>query len=168
MKKTPQGFSLIEILVYVGISSIIILAVSVFFLWILRSNARVKAESDVQDNLRRSMGIMLSEIREAKSVYTPTSLFQNDSGQLSLETTKYFLLGEDVSYIDFYFCQNRLCLKKEGLDPIFLTSDKVTVKKIEFFQIAGTSTAPSIQIVLEMSSFQYSASLISSASIRSH
>lgn len=139
-----------EILVYISVLTIVIFVASSFFLWISKSNAKTKATRETLDNARRAMEIMTYEIREAKSIYTPTSIFSTSSGQISLETKKYLPEGETFSYIDFYLCESRLCLKKEGMNPIALTSDRVEIKNLEFNQIATTSTFPSIQINLKV------------------
>lgn len=120
------------------------------------------------------MEIMTHEIKEAKGIYSPTSIFSNANGQLSLETTNYLPAGENTSYIDFYLCQERLCLKKEGQDPIAITSDKVEFESLTFLQVATTSTAPSIQINIKANykspspkpEYQFSTNTTSSASLR--
>ena len=73
------GFTLTEVLVYVAVLSIIISAVSGFLIWTVRSNTKAKVMRETQDNARRAMEIMTYEIKEAKSVYTPTTT----SNQLS-------------------------------------------------------------------------------------
>lgn len=93
---------------------------------------------------------MSNEIKEAKSIYFPTSVFDSHPGQLSLETIKYLPEGEIKTYIDFYLCGTQLCLKKESQDPIALTSDRVKISNLIFSQIATTSTIPSIQINLKI------------------
>ncbi|MFQ6049562.1 MAG: PilW family protein [Candidatus Paceibacterales bacterium] len=171
-----KGFTLMEILVYIGILAIIVLAASSFFLWISRSNTKAKVTRETLDNARRAMEIITYEIKEAEGIYTPTSAFSTSTGQLSLETTKYLLRGEDTTYIDFYLCQKRLCLKKEGQNPIAFTSDRVEIKNLEFSQIATTSTIPSVQINLRVDyktpaakpEYQASINTTSTASLRSY
>ncbi len=83
---------------------------------------------------------------------------------------------ENTSYVDFYLCEKRLCLKKEGQDPVALTSDKVEINHLQFFQIATTSTTPSIQISLGVDykapgnkpEYQASINTTSTASLRSY
>jgi len=170
-----KGFTLIEMLIYIAVLSIIILAVSSFFLWTVRSNTKAKAMRETQDNARRIMEIMTSEIKEAKNIYTPTSIFDSHPGQLSLETTKYLPEGETKSYIDFYLCEERLCLKKESQNPITLTSDQVKVSNLVFTQIVS-GEIPSIQIDLRIDfkdttgrpEYQASVNLKSTASLRSY
>ena len=158
-------------LVYVAVLAIIVLAVSSFFLWTTRSNTKTRAMREALDNSRRAMEIMSSEIKEAKSIYAPTTT----STQLSLETTKYLPAGEETTYIDFYLCGTQLCLKKESQNPIALTSDRVEVNNLIFSQII-TGGNPSVQIDLGINfknpqnrpEYQASVNLKSTASLRSY
>lgn len=144
--KKSAGFTLMEILVYIAVLAVIISIVFSFFLWASYSSNKTKASKEVLNSSRRAMEIMSFEIKGAKSIYTPTS----GMAQLSLETGRYLPEGENSSYIDFYLCDGRLCLKKEDQDPVAFTSDKVEVKNLEFILISATSTAPSIQISLKI------------------
>ena len=164
-----KGFTLMEVLVYVAVLTIIILAVSSFFLWAIRSNTKTKALRETLDNTRRVMEIMTYEIKEAKSIYTPTTT----STQLSLETTHYSPEGEKTSYIDFYLCDTQLCLKKESQDPITLTSDSVEINNLLFRRIVS-GESPSIQIDLTINyknpqgrpEYQASVNLVSTVALR--
>jgi len=166
-----KGFTLMEILVYIGILGIIIVATTSFLIWSSQTNIKVKVMRETLDNARRAMEIMGYEIREAKSIYTPTT----SSNQLSLETVHYLPEGEKTTYIDFYLCNSRLCLKKESQDPISLTSDRVEVENLAFTQII-TGDIPSIQINLKVSyknpsnrpEYQASVELKSTSSLRSY
>jgi len=167
-----KSFTLIEILVYIAVLAIITVAISSFFLWFIHSNTKARAIRETLDNTRRAVEIMTYEIKEAKSIYTPTTT----STQLSLETTKYLPEEEKTTYIDFYLCGTRLCLKKESQTPVALTSDRVVVNNLEFLEITTTSTAPSIQINLKIDyknptgrpEYQASVNLTSTAALRSY
>lgn len=159
-----KSFTLIEILIYIAVLAIIVSVVSSFFLWVIRANTKTKAMREVLDNTRRAMEIMTYEIKEAESIYTPTTT----SNQLSLETTHYLPEGEKTTYLDFYLCGVQLCLKKESQNPVILTSDKVEVSNLVFSQIV-TSGIPSIQINLQIDyKNQASITLTSTASLRSY
>lgn len=166
--KTRKGFTLMEILVYMAVLVIIVLAVSTFLIWATRSNSKAQAIGETSDNARRAMEAMLYEIREAKSIYLPTF----SSNQLSLETSHYSASGESSSYIDFYLCGTSLCFKKESANPFALTSDRVEVNNLQFIQVATSS----IQINLGINfknpqnrpEYQASINLISTASLRSY
>lgn len=141
-----KSFTIIELLVYIAVLVVITTAVSGFIIWSINSNSKAKVMRQVLNNSRRAVEIITSEIKEATEIYTPTTTFSSHPGQLSLKTLKYLPTGEQVTYIDFYLCEDWLCLKKESQDPIVLTSDKVKVTNLVFQQVA--SNPPSIQIDL--------------------
>lgn len=166
-----KGFTLIEMLVYVAVLAILTLAISSFVLWTIRSNTKAKVMRETLDNARRAMEIMTYEIKEAESIYTPIAT----SSQISLETIKYLPNGETTTYIDFYLCDTRLCLKKESQDPIALTSERVEVNNLIFSQFV-TASSSSVQINLGVNyknpadrpEYQASVDLTSTVSLRSY
>lgn len=144
--KISRGFTLTEVVVYTAIVLIIFLVLSSFVYWTVRIQNKVRAMREVSTNAERVLTYIANEIKEAKSVYTPTSNFDISPGQLSLETTKYLPAGETNTYIDFYQCDNQICMKKEGQNPIALSPDNLEVTHLEFHQVATTANAPSIQV----------------------
>jgi len=173
LKKNLGGFTLLEILVYIAVLVIVIMVISSFVVWAIKANAKTKVMRETLDNARRAMEIMVYETREAGDIYTPTSVFGSHPGQLSLETIEYSPEGENSTYIDFYICDNRLCLKKESQAPIALTSERVEIQKLIFERVV-TDQIPSVQIDLEIiykdstgkPEYQSSINLKSSASLR--
>lgn len=173
---TQKSFTLMEILLYIVVLSILITVISSFLIWSIQYNTKLKVMRETLDNARRAMGIMTYEIKEAKSIYTPTSIFDVNPGQLSLETKRYLPTGEETSFSDFYLCGSQLCFKKESQNPIPITSEKVEVKNLFFSQIMTTSAIPSVQITLEVDyknpdnkpEYRASVNLISTASLRNY
>ncbi len=170
-----KGFTLLEVLIYIGVLGIIVVAVSSYFLWSIQTSTKIKVIGEALDNTRRAMEIMVYEVREAESIYTETSIFNSHPGQISLETQKYLPPDENKTYIDFYLSEGKLCLKKESQDPICLTSERVEVKNLVFSQIISGNT-PSIQIDLRVdyknptgrSEYQAQVNLRNVASLRSY
>jgi len=182
-----NSFTLIEILIYIGVLGIILVAIFSLLIVSYRSSIKAKAMRETLEDARRAMDIMVREIKEAKSVYTPTTKSINnptvdcdpvtdDYCQLSLETINYLPSGEENTYIDFFPCDSSLCLKKEN-DPILvaITKENVELNKLIFTRIvSGGST--SIQIVLGMKynnpsnrpEYQAIVNLTSTASLRSY
>lgn len=170
-KAFQKSFTLVEILVYIGVFFLIIVIIVSFVLWLVRSNAKIKVTREVLNSAQRAMEIMTYEIMGAKSIYMPTTNFN----QLSLETTKYLPNGEEATYIDFYLCDARLCLKKESQDPIFLTSENVEVNNLVFTKIlSGDAFSVQINLTIDYKNpagrqeYQASINLVSSASLRSY
>jgi type II secretory pathway pseudopilin PulG len=171
---TEKCFTMVEILVYISVLSIVVITIISFLIWSTQSNTKLRVMREVLDNTKRAMEIMTYEIREAKSIYTPTTIFDTNLGQLSLETKKYLPTEEETSFIDFYLCGTRLCLKKESQNPIPLTSDKVEVKDLIFSQITTGNNVSAIQINLKIdyknpnnrSEYSASVNVTSAASLR--
>jgi len=170
MKKRSQtGTSLIEILVYIGVFSLIVVVIVSFVFWLIRSNIKSKVMIETLNNSKRVMELISQEIKEADSIYVPTTT----SNQLSLKTKKYLPLGEEVSFIDFYLCGTRICLKKESQDPIFLTSENIEITNLIFTQIVS-GKSPNIRIELSVNyknpynrpEYRASIDLTSSVSLR--
>lgn len=141
-----KGFTLVEILVYIGIFFIVITIIISFVFWLVRSNTKLKVMRETLDNANMVMEIITYEMKGAKSIYTPTT----NSSQLSLETTNYLPEGEETTYIDFYICDFALCLKKESQDPVVLTSNSVEITKLVFTRIVS-GQADSVRIDLSVS-----------------
>ena len=173
--KMTRGFTLVEVLVYISILVIVVVVISAFLIWAIKTNAKAQVMRETLDNSRRAMEIMVYEIKEAENIYNPTTAFDSHPGQLSLITKKHLPTGESLTYIDFYVFDDRLCLKKESQDPICLTSDRVEVKNLVFSQII-TNQIPSVQIDLQVdykdttgrAEYQASVNLRSVASLRSY
>lgn len=135
-----KGFTLIEMLVYIAILIIIAFVLTAFIFWTISSNTKIKVKHEVLDNTRRAMEIMTYEVKEAKSVYTPTSVFGLSPGQLSLETTHNLPNEEKTTYLDFYLCNQQICLKRENNEPIAITSDKTIIDNLVFSRVLASST----------------------------
>lgn len=175
LQKKLGGFTLVEVLVYIATLVIIVVAISSFLLWAIRANTKAQVMRETLDNARRAIEIMVYEIKEAEDIYTATSTLGSHPGQISLKTKKYLPAGESSTYMDFYICDNRLCLKKESQEPIFLTSEDVEVTNLVFDQII-TDQIPSIQIDLKVDyknitgrpEYRASVNLKSAASLRQY
>ena len=169
-----KGFTLLELLIYIAVIALIITAVSAMLLWGVRSRAKAKVMDEVTRQADSAMTIMLREIREAGSVYTPTSILGSHPGQLSLQTAKYVPPGEILGYIDFFLCGTRLCLKKEAQDPVALTSENVVVDNLVFSSVGGSANPSAVRVVISLRynspaqqpAYRASVNLQSGASIR--
>jgi len=149
--KQNNGFSLIELLLYVAIVCIIVSAIVGFGSWAIQLGTRTKVNSEVTNNTRLALDTMTYEIKKSHSVYTPTSIFNANPGQLSLEQLNA-TTTESSSFIDFFICDQALCLKREGASAIAITNSKVRVTNLTFKQLSNSSSSPSIQIIMSVSS----------------
>lgn len=163
-----KGFAVLETLIYVTIFVLVFLMIAGFIFWFNYSNSRSKADRELLENSRDAIEAIVYEIKGAESVYTPTS----SQNQLSLKTSNYLPSGEESSYIDFFVCGSRVCFKKEGQSPVFLTPESIQVSNLEFTQISANG-APCVQVRLavdytDSSGVNSSIELTSTASLRSY
>lgn len=141
-----NGFTLIEMVIYIAIMTIIVAALVIFVSDSLKANNKSLMLRESLDNAHRALEVITREIKHADEIYTPTSLFGTSPGQLSLKTTKSLPEGEQDSYLDFYVEDGIVYIKKEGETPEALTSDSVEVTNLVFRNID-----PSVQVDLTIS-----------------
>ncbi len=164
-----RGFTLVEVIVYVAILSLVMLLISTFIFYMAKSNFQSKGSRESFDSAQRALEQITYEISGAKSVYTPTTT-QN---QLSLETSRYLPAGETTTYLDFFLCGTRLCLKKESQNPVFLTSDLVQIANISFTQISNNGavsikTSLTVSYAHQLNNTQPTITLTSTASLKKY
>lgn len=167
------GFTLIEVVVYIGVLGIILIAIFSLLIASNRSNIKARAMRETSEDAKRAMDVMVREIKEAGSVYAPIT--DNYPNQLSLETTNYLPTGEEATYIDFFLCGTSLCFKKESQNPFAITKENVEVNSLVFTRIVS-GDSESVQIELGMNyknpsgkpEYQATVDLTSTASLRSY
>lgn len=163
-----KGFSLFEILIYLFIAFIVLSVVVGFVFWLIDSNNKNRIVREVTDSAKRSLEIMTHEIRIADSVYAPTT----SSEQLSLQTNRYLPDGENSTYIDFYLCSQRLCMKKESQGPIVIIPDSVEISSLSFTYVAEDSVKIDIDLKYKNVSgrpdYDFSTTLSSAISLRAY
>ncbi len=108
-----KGFSLIELIVYMAIFAILITAITLFTTTFIKTTTKNRIKKEVVLGAYSAMNSMLYEIKRANNIYTPTSVFNSNSGQLSLETSQELPAGEEITYVDFYLdSDNKLYIKE--------------------------------------------------------
>lgn len=139
-----KGFTVIEVVAYVAVLGVIGTSFSSVLLWSMKTYLKSQVMQETTWNAQRAMDIMVQEIRQAQRVYTPTT----SAAQLSLATPQYVSGSHTESFIDFFVCEEKLCLKKESQDPVALTSGNVRVISLSFVQVQSSPEAASVRIAL--------------------
>jgi len=145
--KKEKGFTLLEMLVYVAILSLVVAMVLGLFLWVVRAQVRVAAAKEVVESTRIVLTILENEIKEAQSIYTPTSF--SAPPQISFETRRNPPPDEDSTYVDFFLCGTRLCVKRESQSPLALTPENILIQNLSFEHIQTGSATPSVQVIFD-------------------
>ena len=156
---------MVEMLIYIVTLVLVVGTVTTILVWMVRANNQVHVKNEVVENVEHALSQMTSEIREAQGVYTPT---MTTPSQLSLQTRKNPPAGETSTYVDFFLCGTRLCVKREGqLVPTAFTSEKIEIQSLEFTHVQ-TGSASSIYMEVEASYLTASATVQTTASLRAY
>lgn len=146
-----RGFTAIELLVYVALLVIISVFLIQSLLTLVFVYRRLQGERDVVANMRVAMETISREIQAARSIYTPATVFDANTHQLSLETPLNPLTNETHSFVDFYLDNERLYVKREGASAIPLTSESARVTQFNAARVLAGSRE-SVQVMLEVRS----------------
>ena len=141
-----NGFTIVEVIAYVAVLGIIGTSFSAVFLWGVKTYTKSQVIQETTWNARRAMDAIVQEVREAESIYSSTTL----ASQLSLETSKYTPSGHATSFLDFFLCEEKLCVKRESQDPVVLTSDNVRVTLLSFQEVRSSLATPSLRVTLRV------------------
>ena len=129
--KSGAGFTMIELIVYLGIATIALLVFYGFAADVMRAAARTKTTSDVQGNARVVMSRIMNDVRASSAAAAP-------GGQLTLTVGAspkcYFL---ETGAVKYYDCSNH------ATDST-LTDSSVNVSALTF----NDASLPQIGIVV--------------------
>ena len=141
-----KGFTLIEVAAYIAVLGILGVSLTNVLLWSIKTYTKSQVLQETAWNAQRAMDIMVQEIREAQGVYNPTTL----TSQLSLATSKYASAGHTESFIDFFLCAEKVCIKKESQNPVAIMSDNVRVTSLSFVQVQSSPATKSVRISMRV------------------
>src|SRR3990167_2577112 len=122
-----NGFTIIEMVFYTAIVGMIGAVLTLFLLNSLKAYNKTQAIQHVFNNVNGSLKTITDEIRYARSIYTPTSVLDSDSGQLSLETALNPPAGETATFVYFYLENGRIYEKGEGAPAVPRASERVFI-----------------------------------------
>lgn len=148
--KNKFGFTLIEMVVYVSVGTIVLASIVGMAIWTIRIGAKAKADRQLSYNAARAMEMIIFEIRNSQSVYDPTCSFGINPGQISLEQRTLSLPDETNTFVDFFQCGESLCIKRESNPAAAVTNDQVVLTNLIFEKLENSTTSPSVQITIEM------------------
>lgn len=163
-----KGFTLIELIIYLTILSIVMSSFLYFSLAILNYRNKSRAIEEVQANERMAINLISQKIRSAKSVNFSQSVFNSHPGSLSLAMDD---IGRSPTLINL---DNGKLQISEGLSqPVSITSDRIIVSDLVFFDLTGSSSIANIGFILKTNyadnqdpNFLYSNILRSAVSLR--
>ncbi|MFQ6083749.1 MAG: hypothetical protein ACE5WD_10355 [Candidatus Aminicenantia bacterium] len=144
MNKASNGFTLIELIIYIGIVAGVLLVVLNFGWEIIYGDVKSQTIREVQQNMRFSMEKINESILGAKTISSPPFGSSSDSLSLTMQD-----LNLDPTI--FEVINNKLTITQGGDGPYELTNDRVRVDNLNFTNVSyeGAPGAIRVQITLE-------------------
>lgn len=141
-----QGFSIVEMIIYVGLLAIILVATVNMLLVMTKAYGYLKFSRHIQSSAITALDRMVRDIRNAESVNVSQSTLGTSPGILTLNTTT---ATSSPQTIQFFVSNGALRLKQDGGDIGPLTVSDVTVQNLIFRQMnTGISEAVKIELTL--------------------
>jgi type II secretory pathway pseudopilin PulG len=148
-----SGFTLVELIVYVGIAALSLMMILITGQNLISSNIRAQAQRELSVNMRPLMNQFTQSVRNAEDIVTASSTFNAHPGAITLD---YAGSGTDV-IIDTYTKDvtlsngqivtiRKLRIKEGALAYQDLTSDQVDVSNFVLRNLTKTSERKNINI----------------------
>lgn len=162
-----KGFTLVEILLYLAVLSIIVFALSSFLFLAYTSRVRATVIAEVEQQGSQTMSIITQNIRNAVSITAPAS----GSTAASLTLTEY--TGANSPTV-FDQSGDTLRITEGVAAAVNITSNRVVVSNLSFQNLSRPSTPGVVQIKFTLThinpsnrgEYIYSKDFTSTASLR--
>ena len=166
-KKTATGFTLIEVLLYVGISGSILLTISVLFAAMLQARADYEAVAEVEGQGTAAMQVMTQTIRNALKITSPATSTSSSTLSINTPTSTNNPTIFDIS-------TGTIRMREGGVSTTSLTTTRILVSNLIFQNLSRSNTTGTVRIQFTaqynssstVSRATYQKTFISSASLR--
>lgn len=125
-----NGFSLVELLVYLASMTLILLALSYVLANTYATYAAMVAGARADRALGTLMQVLSTEIRSGSVIDQSASVFNTDNGRLAITA----LDGTIATSRSFFLENGRVVFRADGSDT-YMTPEDMTVAKLRFAQI---------------------------------
>jgi type II secretory pathway pseudopilin PulG len=144
-KNTCKGFTLVEMVLYVALCSILLLSLSTFLSFLLQSRVKSQSIAEVNQQGFQMMQFMTQAIRNGKTVTSP--LDASTSTTLSITTAVPLL-----SPVVFSASGTSLMIQEGSGKQVKLTNSRVAVSSLVFQNIStATNTEKTVKISFVLS-----------------
>ncbi len=137
ISRHQKGFTLVEMVLYVSLCSIILLSSSMLLSSLLGSRIRNQTINEVNQQGFQVIQLVTQTIRNSRSIQVPT--IGVSSSTLSI-TTGNALVNPTV----FWVSSSTFMIQEGGKTPITLTNSRVVVSSLSFQNISSASSSEKI------------------------
>ncbi len=139
LKKNKTGFTIIEILLYVGISSIVLSSIAVFTAGMLQARVKSQTMAEVEQQGLETMQMITQTVRNAHQINSPN--VGNESSSLSIDVESV-----DKSPTVFDSSAGKVRIKEGSGSYIALTNSRVSVSDLKFRNLSRGQTPGIIEL----------------------
>jgi prepilin-type N-terminal cleavage/methylation domain-containing protein len=162
-----KGFTLVELILYIAIASMIVVFASVFIHNLLESKTKNQAILEVEEQGVQTLNLVTQTIRNAQSLNSPAAGELSSELSLAVDDAAKSPTVLDVS-------QKTLRIKEGDSEAVPLTSNRVWVDEIRFRNLSRDGTPGIVRIEFTLSyassgqsqAYQYSKTFYASAALR--
>lgn len=141
-----RGFTLVEFILYIALTSLLLVAVSATGLNILFGKAKLSAVAEVEDTSRMAMERIIKSVREAEAINSPAS--GGSAPALSLQMSD----GSKNPTVFDATPSGTIRLKEGASLPVVLTSQSVVISNLSFDNISPLGGTGTVRIEFAASS----------------
>jgi Tfp pilus assembly protein PilW len=138
-----KGLTFVELILYVGVSSTILLVIVALFAVMLQTQIKQQAIATVEIEGQQAMRTMATAIRNSTTINSPAPA--TNASSISIGS---YQSANDPTI--FNVSQGTLQIKEGTSAPIALTSTQTVVKSLTFKNLTATGTPGAIQIILTL------------------
>ncbi|MFZ6036179.1 MAG: PilW family protein [Patescibacteria group bacterium] len=162
----PRGFTLLELLVYIGIAGIVVAGVSSLLFMTLTARIRTESISEVEQQGVHVLRVMTQAVRSATTLQAPAS----GTGQvLTIDVADAALSPTTFSVVD-----GTLMITQGAGSSVALTSRQVAVDTFSVTSVTTPGSPGAVRIVLQLSrrnaggqyAYSYEQTFYATASLR--
>ena len=165
--RLDRGFTMIEMVLYIALVSIIVVFSSLFIHALLQSKTKSRAIVEVEEQGVQMLNIVTQSIRNSQAINSPSA--GEGSSVLSVEVDE-----PEKNPTVFEFSQNALWMKEGDGENIPLSGQQVLVTEASFWNLSRENTPGIIRIQFILSSasgdanqeYKYSQTFYASAALR--
>lgn len=158
-----RGFTLIEVLLYLGIAAIILSVFSTLFFSLLRVRDQQRVITEVRKEGTRIMQIITQIVRNADQISAPVLGGENNTLSLIV-----FVPGGGTMTTVIDLLDNQIRLTEGANPPLVLNNTSGVASGLLFSNVGRAGTAGSIKAQFTLRAGTYAKNFYGSASLRSH
>ncbi len=139
-----KGFTLIELMIYIAISSIVLLGAIRYGFVLLDDQIKYQALADVQYDHQHVLELIVDHVHRGASIGAGT-VYGTSTGTLQIvyvnaPTTTFSIVEEEITNRNGTSTIHSLQLQREGSAPVVLTANDVTVSNFKLTDLSGNTT----------------------------